>query len=628
MCGIFGVWQHGENNRPIDRDLVKTATRVINYRGPDSEGYYFSPENRLALGQRRLSIIDLATGDQPMANEDDSIWIIFNGEIYNYHELREQLVQSGHTFKTKSDTEVIIHGYEQYGDEVAAKLNGIFAFAIWDSKKQKLLLARDHFGVKPLYYYDNGSELVFASEIKAILAYSQIAKKLNVQSLALTLKYRHSPAPITMFEDVKKLSAASLLVSVSGKSPIIKDYWKPDLSIDNYSRMETLTEELEQLLIAAIKRQMIADVPVGISLSGGLDSGVILSLMSQFEGKGIHAFSVGFEGNKEEDQEILRARLNASRFGAQFHYMNITESDYTEFFEKYIWHLEEPIGNESAAAYYFVAKMAKGIVKVLLNGQGADEPFLGYDRYIGMYWSDIVPRHLLKPFLSLMRISSLSLSRKVQFNRLSEYLQYDSTYDKITSVASILGHQQLSDLMQPDVMSYLDGDFERQSLQKYIDLCPNGKLVEKMSVFDMFTSLSENLLLCEDKMAMAASIEARVPFLDVHLAEAALRVPAKYKIQKLSGKLIHKKVSEKFLPKEVVYQKKVGFNNPIFFWLQSTFGERLLDYAHSSNSITKQFLNMHTVERLFKEHKTNSMNHEKLLFLLLSIEEWNAVFLK
>ncbi len=624
MCGIFGVLNIIPKS-PIDKDLFKAATNLLEHRGPDDKGFYFDDNNGVALGHRRLSILDLQTGDQPMCNEDGTIWIVFNGEIYNYKEIKSYLLQKGHIFKTKSDTEVIIHAYEEFGEDCPNKFNGIFAFAIWDSKTQKIFLARDHFGVKPLYYLVDNEKLIFASEIKSIIHYSKTSYPINEKALYYCLTFRHTPAPLTLFEGIKKLPASYCLsVGVNNKVEL-KRYWNKQIVINRKRTEQEWIDLLRSQLENAVERQMMADVPVGLSLSGGVDSGVLLSLMTKYQNKEVHTFTVSFEGGNKKDDEFLRAKNTAELFGAKFYNSVISSSDYSGFMDEYIWHLEEPVGNESAVAYYFVANMAKGIVKVLLNGQGADEPFAGYDRYLGIYYGERVSffsPYIFKTFSNL----PFNLNRRNQLLRLYEFLKKRDFNSRAASVASIISDSQREILFNKNFYSLITDEIISEVVDNIVGKYIKGNDIEKYLFYDMFSSLSENLLLSEDKMTMAASIEARVPFLDVELVKTALSIPGNLKIKNGSLKYIHKKVCEKYLPKQIVHQRKIGFNNPVEKWLSSSLGNELYDYINSSNSVTNQYLNKGTVLDLLEEHRKKKFDHQRFLYLLLSMEKWRNTF--
>lgn len=411
MCGICGLWNL--NGSPVDPKLLVKMRDIMSHRGPDGYGAVllssrgqaqgakpvqfkdldelsalsFKPSAySLGFGHRRLSIIDLNTGDQPMSNEDGSIWIVYNGEIYNYRELRQELRAKGHIFHTQSDTEVIIHAYEEFGEECPTYFNGIFAFAIWDARRRLLFLARDHFGVKPLYYSQNNDHFYFASELKAILCDPTVPRELDLDALNLCLTFRYTPSPWTMFKGIYKLPPASFLI-IKPEGIHVGRYWEDLVVINRQPDEEEWVVQLQANLETAVVRQMVSDVPIGLSLSSGVDSNVLLALMSQHSNGAIKAFTVGFAG-REATSEIEPARCVGSKFGAEFYEQIIMANDYNDFMARYLWHLEEPIGNESAAAYYFVAEMARQQgVKVLLTGQGADEAFAGYERYIGIKYA-------------------------------------------------------------------------------------------------------------------------------------------------------------------------------------------------------------------------------------------------
>jgi len=624
MCGIVGIFNY-KTKQPIDRYRLKGASDLLIHRGPDGEGFYYDDNNGIGLANRRLSIIDLVTGDQPISNEDESIWIVYNGELYNYLELREYLIKKGHVFKTKSDTEVIVHAYEEFGIDCVKKFNGIFAFAIWDKNSQTLYLARDHFGVKPLYYLYDKERFIFASEIKAILRLVEEKQGINKEGLFQCLILRYTLAPETLFKSIKKLGPSEILHFNSEFGISIKNYWEKNLIID-YDKSESYwKDKLAYLYENAIKRQMISDVPIGLSLSGGVDSATILSIMSRYSNGNVKTFSVGFEGGKYEDNELDKAEYLSRLFGAEFYSALISESDYIDFFDKYLWYLEEPVGNESAIAYYFVAKLAQGTVKVLLNGQGADEPFGGYDRYIGAYHADT------KPWLTenLIKITSVIRPlkyRKYQILKLNEYASTTDLHEKVLNAASLLTLNLRNKIINKETINNTYYNLKEKT-RVIINNITSKIGTEKLFFYDLFSSLPENLLLCEDKLAMAAGIEARVPFLDVELVETTLSIPAQYKIGLFSGKKIHKKVAEKFVDKKIAHQRKIGFNNPVEKWLRNRLGNELEDLINSHDSITRNYLNIKYINKMVSDHKASKFNHEKFLFLLLSIEKWNKLFL-
>ena len=625
MCGIVGIFAY-RTKEPVDRKLLVQTTDLLSHRGPDGFGYHYDNAYGVGLGHRRLSIIDLDTGDQPMCNEDGSIWIVFNGEIYNFRELRQELLRRGHRFHSKSDTEVLLHAYEEYGDDCVQRFNGIFAFGIWDRAKNRMLLARDHFGVKPLYYHDDGSRLIFASELKSILPWMTAARRLDEDALALTFAFRHTPAPYTLLQGIRKLPAAHVLVCDGKSVGPLRSYWNHSLKIDQAPSEDEWIESIRESMERAVHRQMVADVPIGISLSGGIDSGAILAIMSKYTSEPVHAFTIAFEGARAKDDESERARANAALFNAHFTMKRVSQHDYLAFLDRYLWHLEEPVGNASAVAYYFVAEMARGTVKVLLKGQGADEPFAGYDRYVGMYYGDRY-RFVPASFLRLAAAIQSDLNRRSQFKQLAEYFGAKSLTARIAIASTVLRKGDRGRLFGPKLQSVYSRNVVADSIESVLPRFPSGRDVERMLMFDMFNSLSENLLLCEDKMTMAASIETRVPFLDVEYATRALEIPIRFKIRDRAGKYIHKRACETLLPKGVVYQRKIGFANPLETWMKQSFGTELFASIKSPGSITQMYLNMDEVERMYQEHLRGRTDRRQLLFLLLLMEKWKKIFL-
>lgn len=626
MCGIFGVFNYSKRE-PVDREAMKRSTDTIAHRGPDGEGFYYDDPLGLGFGHRRLSIIDLSTGDQPISNEDNTVWLIFNGEIYNYTAIKEILVKKGHQFKTRTDGEVIIHAYEEFGTDCSKLFNGIFAFAIWDRRKEQLFLSRDHYGVKPLYYLNDGIRIVFSSEIKAILAYTGLKPEINLNALSACLSFRHTPAPNTLFEGIYKIPASySLTITTRGNCRLFT-YWNSPLQVYKQNRnVLEITEILQERFKEAVHRQMMSDVPIGISLSGGIDSGSILSVMSAVSNSSIHAFTVGFENVEPKLDELAQAEKNARLFNAEFNYYKITEKDYIDFFRYYIYHLEEPNGNESAPAYYFVAKLANKKVKVLLNGQGADELFSGYDRYMGLYYTEFFPR--IFPLLVQESIwINKDENRLQQLGRLKEVFSQKEDKFRILAAGSLLSKNTLEILQNSSLPLINYRELSDDPIQQEFLSRLDGNLVERLFMYDMFNSLSENLLLSEDKMSMAASIEARVPFLDLELSRYALTLPASVKISNFRRKYIHKRLCSKFLPHNVVHQHKIGFDSPMNVWFENYIGLQLKELISRPHSMTREYLNPEAVDQLITEHERTAKDHSKFLFLLFSLEVWKETFL-
>jgi asparagine synthase (glutamine-hydrolysing) len=600
-------------------------TDIQTHRGPDGRGVYFDDHSGVGLGHRRLSIIDLSTGNQPMCNEDGSIWVVFNGEIYTFRNLRSELEEKGHTFHTASDTEVIVHAYEEWGLECPARFNGIFAFAVWDSKKRKLYLARDHYGVKPLYFTCRNGDFRFASEIKALLVDLDLPREVNLDALNLCLNYRFCPAPWTLFRGVYKLVPAGyILVDTHGIHQGF--YWdeKPEIlrAGDEAKWILDLRDRFDQ----AVRRQLVSDVPVGLSLSSGVDSSALLALMQHHLNRPVKAFTIGFEG-KEVDNEIQVAQRIAHHFKAETYVQMIREQDYVSFMDSYIWHLEEPIVNQSAMAYYFVAKMAREHgVKVLLNGQGPDEAFAGYDRHLGaVFVSRFTTPGLAWIARKMMPLTGF-LPIPERYQRLLSALSVRNELEMVYRIYSIMPELERQRMLSGAVLDQIDPDLPRQWLSDQWARTPEGSVVEKMTYFEARTILSEELLLAEDKMSMAASVEARVPYLDLEVMKFVETLPGSVKVKGRTQKFIHKQACLAWLPHEVVYCRKIGFVSAVDLWLRRRLGMQLQEIISDPESLTHTYLNPVRVQSLLQRHRAGRLNLERILFLLLSLEFWHTAF--
>ncbi len=625
MCGIAGIF-HYRTGSPVAPPRLRAMTEILVHRGPDGSGYYIPDAGPVGLGHRRLAIIDLETGDQPIPNESGEIWITFNGEIYNYRELKQDLSARGHRFKTKSDTEVVVHAYEEWGDSCPTRLNGIFAFSIWDQRRKRLFLARDHFGVKPLYYYDNGTSFLFASELKSILVDPDVPREMDLDALNLCLTFRYTPSPWTLFRGIRRVPSASSLVVTPG-GVTCQSYADRPSTIDRARSEGSFVEELRAEYQTAVRRQMVSDVPIGLSLSGGVDSSTLLALMSGVSPH-VHTFTVGFEGGAERDNEIPLALNAAARFSAVPESRFIAERDYIEFMEQYLWHLEEPIGNESAAAYHFVAKLAQGKVKVLLSGQGADEPFAGYGRHIAA-------RHAPLFLSGAGRLLSGILPKRLPFSfgmeapgRVLRYLRSGDELTALLGIYSITTPEERRSILRAEARSAIDENLPARILGTQLDSAPAGSFLEKMTYIDARTSLPDNLLLCGDKMAMAAGIEMRVPFLDRNVMRVAEQIPGEMKVKGLATKVIHKRACERWLPASEVYRRKVGFNNPMKKWLRQSMESRMQELIAQPDSLSQTYLNPDYLIMLIRRHREGEEDYHRLLFLLFSLETWYNVFVK
>ncbi len=623
MCGICGAFSFSD--APVDQSLIETMTGVIRHRGPDGEGIFVS--GPIGLGHRRLSIIDLSGGAQPISNEDDTIQVIFNGEIYNFIELRAELIQHGHVFKTESDTEVIIHGYEQWGTDCVSHFNGIFAFALWDGSRRQLFLARDHLGVKPLYFLILENLFLFSSEIKALLSVPSCPREVDLKSLGKLFALRYVPSPDTLFRDIKKLTPGHhMLISRNGVKTERFWNWKP--GTPTHLGEDELVEAYRELLEDAVRLQMRSDVPVGLFLSAGIDSGALLAMMSEQSDRPIHTFTIGFEEG-ESSNETDDAREMANRFGADHSEMIVSPRDYQNYYERYLWDLEEPVGNESAAAFYFVSLIASRKVKVALTGQGADEPWAGYDRHIGVklsqYYSQIpqvLTRKILQPMVE-------RFGRDPRWRRATVALDEPDFLTRLVKIYSFYTSDMKRKLFRPWVLEQVspDGQDARQALSRLQSDVADLDPLTQMLYIDTRANLPDDLLMVGDKTSMANSLEARVPYLDYRLVEFIEKLPSGMKLHGLKAKYLHKKAVEKWLPRKIINQKKKGFANPVYKWLRDSMQQYVNDCLLSEKSAVSRYFDQSYIRQLVTDHEAGRQNYMRHIYLLISFELWHQMFI-
>jgi asparagine synthase (glutamine-hydrolysing) len=622
MCGICGIYHL--HNQPVNRALLDAMTDVMRHRGPDGEGRYVN--GRVGFGHRRLSIIDLEGGTQPISNETDTIVVVFNGEIYNFIELRDELEKSGHVFKTRSDTEVIVHGYEEWGADCVKRFNGIFSFALWDGNEKTLLLARDHLGVKPLYYTTVNGKLLFASEIKAILQDRECPREVDVEALGHLFTFRYVPSPKTMFKNIMKLPPGHLM-TVKDQDVSIRRFWNWVPEIRNGRDVLGLIEEYQTLMEDAIRLQLRSDVPVGLYLSSGIDSGAILAIMRQYISGPIHTFTIGFEGG-EKSNETDDARRMAQKYGTSHSEMIVGPGDYEKYYDRYLLDLEEPVGNETAAAFYFVSKLASQKVKVALTGQGADEPWAGYHRHIGVKLSEIYSR-IPAGFTKTMATLAGMLPRNARLKRGVLSLAEPDLLTRFAKIYSFYSDEMKQNLFQGWVRDELakypheakDALKKLQSDVKHLDP------LTQMLYIDTRAGLPDDLLMVNDKTSMANSVESRVPFLDYRLVEFIESIPSTLKLKGFQGKYLHKKAVEKWLPKDIVYRKKKGFDNPIDEWLRGRMKTYVMDHLLTNGSAVSHYFNAPYIEQIVKLHESKAEDHMRHIYLLISFEMWHRQFI-
>jgi asparagine synthase (glutamine-hydrolysing) len=625
MCGICGKLEF-DLNASVGAPLIRSMLDTIRHRGPDDQGVYLSPQ--VGFGHARLSIIDLSSGHQPLSNEDGTVWIVFNGEIYNYRELRTFLLAKGHTLKTQSDTEVIVHLYEEMGPQCVEKLRGMFAFALWNENTKELFLARDRVGIKPLYYSLNDQGIVFASEIKAILADPAIRRNLAPEIVDRFLTFLYVPGEETMLKGISKLAPGHYLVAKNGKTEI-KQYW--DLSFrkpDENLSLEQAEGELSNLLAEAVEMHMIADVPVGILLSGGVDSTAVLSCAAEGTDKEISTFTVGFADAGFADERPY-ARLAAERFGSRHHEMTITADDFMAFLPKYVWHMEEPVCEPPAVALYYVSKLARNHVKVLLSGEGGDEAFAGYDNYLSMSWLErfkrIWPAGNGAASWGLSRINSLVRSGKVAKYMPLMNATFPDYYYSRTSTPYRYSGNGIGELYSSDFVKSIDKQYTIEPVRRLLAKIENQGVLDQMLYIDTKTWLPDDLLIKADKMTMANSLELRVPLLDHRLLEFAASLPERYKLNGTTLKYIWKKALVKRVPEQILKRKKAGFPVPYEFWLRNNFKDQVRDILTDRKTIERGYFKKTAIENLINANSVSG-KYSKEVFSLVALELWHRMF--
>jgi asparagine synthase (glutamine-hydrolysing) len=624
MCGICGFYEF-KFHAPAGKRVLSDMLEVLHHRGPDDLGMHIDKD--LALGMRRLSIIDLDGGKQPISNEDGRVVTVFNGEIYNFQSLREQLQSRGHSFRTATDTEVIVHLYEDFGEECLEHLRGMFGLAVWDSCRRRLFLARDRLGIKPLYFTEAGGRLVFGSEIKAILQHPAVEAKLNVEGLSNFLSLKYVPAPQTMFEGIYALPPGCCL-TCDENGVKVRRYW--DLSFVNQGNgglsEEVYAEQLAALLRECVKLHLVSDVPFGAFLSGGLDSSTIVALMSQFLNEPVKTYSVGFEGDAEAFSELPYARLVAKKFQTDHHEVFIGPHHLINLLEKVIWHLDQPIGDEASLANYMVAELASRQVKMVLTGEGGDELFAGYARYAGERLSPLF-KLLPKAAKSLVLAASAQLpGLRRQKLALFALCQSDEA-TRFVNWFPLFNSEMKEALLSTDLKGELSGYDAGYVFREHLARTDGTEPLNRMLYVDTKLWLPDDLLARGDKTSMAVSLEARVPLLDHKLVEFAAALPQNLKLKGFARKYLLKKVSRASLPPQIIQRKKKGFPMPFTLWFQREARSFLHDVLSASTVRRRGLFNPLFVEKLLKEHEKGFADHGSLLYGLLSVELWQRCFM-
>jgi asparagine synthase (glutamine-hydrolysing) len=626
MCGICGKLEF-DPQATVSPRLIKAMADAIVHRGPDDEGFYVT--GQIGLGFRRLSIIDLSGGHQPLANENDTVWIVFNGEIYNYQELRDELVGKGHVFRTKSDTEVIVHLYEEYGTDCVQKLRGMFGFAIWDSVAKTLFLARDRVGIKPLYYYRGKDFISFGSEIKTILADPAVDREIDPAIIDRFLSYYYVPGAQTLFRNVCKLEPGHSLLVRDGKIQI-RRYWDLDFPDTNgHASTGDLEQQLVQLLDETVQLHMISDVPVGFLLSGGVDSTAMLSFAAKKTDKPISTYTVGFSSPSVIDERPF-ARLAAERFGSKHYEISISSNEFASFLPEYVRHMEEPVCEPPAVALYYVSKLARQYVKVLISGEGGDEAFAGYENYRNLFWFETLKKGfgpLRGPVAQGMSLlGQMSNSRALKKYGPLMNAKLDDYYLSRASSPYQYFNRATADIYSAGMLEHLNKNQATSVSRNLISSRSSDGLLEKMLYVDTKTWLPDDLLIKADRMTMANSVELRVPFLDHKVLEFAARLPRNQKIRGWKMKYLLKKALSKHVPVEILDRRKAGFPVPYATWLRNDLSGFVTDTLLDSKATSRGYFQKATVENLINRNK-ESGGYAKEVFSLVVLELWHRTFL-
>jgi asparagine synthase (glutamine-hydrolysing) len=632
MCGIAGILEFGRDAR-ASASALREMCRTITHRGPDDDGFY--TDGVVGIGMRRLSIVDVAGGHQPLSNEDGSLWIVFNGEIYNHLALREQLIGRGHCYNTHSDTETVVHLFEEYGADCVQHLRGMFAFAIWNRNTKALFIARDRLGIKPLYYELTPQRLLFGSEIKALFAHGGIRPRFNRTALPEYLAFGYLSGEQSFYDGILKLMPGhTMTVTPDGKTEI-RRYWDLDASSPHESRDESYyVKNYRELLEGAVSSHLMSDVPLGVFLSGGVDSSAVAALMTKLRREPVETFSVGYA--EQTYSELPFARTVSDHIHSRHHEVLLSEEDFFGALPHLIWHEDEPIVWPSSVSLYFVARLARERVTVVLTGEGADETLAGYARYaftlknaaMDRAYRSVIPsiaRRGLRNTLANSSVLGATLRRKLEHT----FLAKDGN-----SWASFYFDNFFSAFGEAEQNGLLTNDFARATAPgtAYTNVLAywehsSGEILQRLLYTDIKTYLVE-LLMKQDNMSMAASIESRVPFLDHVLVEFATRIPREVQIQGLAGKRILKKAVEDLLPHSIMYRQKLGFPTPWSGWLAGPRLQTARDMLLEPRSLNRGYFRREAIEKLFHDHFSHHRDNQDRIWRLLNLELWHRVCLE
>jgi len=629
MCGIAGFLTLKVSDIP-DYEILRRMREILAHRGPDDLGEYIRPLDDqgpfVFFGHRRLSIIDLSGGHQPLSNEDETVWVIFNGEIYNFKELRSELKILGHQFKTSSDTEVIAHAYEEYGEECFQRFNGMFAIGIWDELNHRLILARDRLGKKPLYYASMNETFLFASELKAILAYPHFSRKIAPLSLMKYLFYEFIPCPHTIFNDARKLPPASYLIW-ERKRVEVKEYWSPfNLEgIENNLTEKEAEYRMLELLKNSVKRRLISDVPLGVFLSGGIDSSAIAALAQKEAPGKVKTFSIGFEDPSFDESKY--ASLVSQFLGTEHFEQRMTPKDLLDIVPNLPDILDEPMADASILPTYLLSKFTRQYVTVALGGDGGDELFAGYPTYLAhkfarQYELFLGKLHPVIQFLgNLLPVSDNNISFDFKVKKFLSGIGYPDGIRNSVWLGSF-SFPEIEKVVSSEILNHFDRLRLAEEISSYEEKFPKRDLTTLLQYLDLKLYLQESVLVKVDRASMACSLEVRAPLLDYELVEFMMRLPSALKLKGLTSKYILKKAMKNFLPNEVIQRKKKGFGVPIAKWVKGPLMELFGDLLSPDRIGREGFLNPEYVTSLLQDHLLNKKDNRKKLWTLLVWELW------
>jgi len=621
MCGLCGMISY--RHETLDPAIGDRMVHSLNHRGPDDRGTYRGEGNGVSvfLGHTRLSILDLSSaGHQPICNETGRIWAVFNGEIYNFLSLRAELEAHGHVFRSKTDSEVLVHAYEQYGDEFIKRLDGMFAMAVWDQDRERLLLARDRAGKKPLYYWSKGSEFVFGSEIKALLAHPAISRDLNIQAVPLYFTYGYVPNPDTFYRDISQLLPASYLVVERGHVLGPFSFWEVNYPREGEERRISEAEachEVRNLLTAAVERRLLSDVPLGAFLSGGIDSSIVVGLMSRLMGRRVKTFSIGFVGDKEFDETPF-SRIVAGHFRTD-HTEFIVEPKSFDLIERLLAFHDQPYGDSSAIPTFLLCELARAQVTVALNGDGGDEVFAGYERFLGGVLSERLPRSAVRLGRTLIESLPRAWRSPRLITRAHRFLLQAAKPlpDRYLAWCSYFSQDLLAELLQT-----APHEGVRESFDQCLEQAEGCALLHRLLYLNFKTYLPDDLLVKMDRMSMAHGLETRSPFLDTTLVEYVASLPPRYKLNGRKLKYILKKAFADLLPPEILKRGKRGFGVPLGAWFRNELKGPVGDILLTGVPRYRPYLRTEVVERIFRQHQEGMMDCGMQLWALLNFEVW------